>query len=970
MASPDMDINMIFDKFTIEEIRNIEKKTRLDIERKKEDLRQMVGERYRDLIDAADTITSMKTSADNVMKSVNKIQEYCQTLKQNQMIKGVSVSYKTSTNTNKKRTECRFLSIAAQIKLLLDTPERIWTELDSSEYLKATQLYLVARHVHTSLQLDTQQSTAIHTWFPVLTRQWTAISHFRASILQECRQVLKDSSKPVKVITNSLCSIILLEDSNPRQVFYEFLLARSNSILQLFKLDQQSNSIKSQICSVVNILCTTIQQIYQIFHSDDEEETTAVNEEMKEETEEVHNNGNIKNTNLLVKTLQEISEKHKAEQLLQKDHVGTSILKSVADFQFIVQTPITGISTNQLREKSHQWLETCLRDVTDGVCKLLSYITSIRAMTSIRDDIWNQLSNSEISHDWNSICERVLNRDISIWDDFLRKLFIQRVNEILEGQFDNALLTTNQHLEKILNEIIGSERTVSLDSDLTTYVWKEHISDIASGAAWTPSISKSLADAAGLTMKSKMYTPNLQTLCKNLDNKLKSLLEDMSYYTTAPPGETHRDAATAATGGVFDRTADNLSIHSFLQNTCELCIKRLLGNINSLVTQYKSLLSSSRQQALIDGILFCGRLCQAIGDLCPNIQQCIIGLNKQSDTVKSNRRHSSLTTSKSKTAAAADDPKWTTIKQLLSDESLSAYKVWRCFTSDSMITQLKQCLLDTSLQGLLHNSTKWDEVSIEEESESGRVIRSSIHIPMQVSPYIQTFLYNLCTEINRIGGHTVNRKVLCELIEQTTDELVNVYSECIKPPIDGVAVVPFTQNRALQMLFDIRFISYMFPRKDDSATNKLYQKKLLGIIEDLENHIDPFDLDVFMPYVQSHLTKLTQRCSMLYGSIAGLDKPVSITSRSTPSSTTTSNQEQHSIIQLTNNQTRFSLLPLSTTNLNKSHITIPKLNQPTVNQSMTDLSDFPPEFQNLPPKRNESFYNRLGTIWFSNIGGK
>ena len=53
----EMDTTNMFETYTVGEIREIEKKTRQDIERKKEDLRQMVGERYRDLIEAADTIT-------------------------------------------------------------------------------------------------------------------------------------------------------------------------------------------------------------------------------------------------------------------------------------------------------------------------------------------------------------------------------------------------------------------------------------------------------------------------------------------------------------------------------------------------------------------------------------------------------------------------------------------------------------------------------------------------------------------------------------------------------------------------------------------------------------------------------------------------------------------------------------------------------------------------------------------------
>ncbi|GFO40997.1 conserved oligomeric Golgi complex subunit 1-like [Plakobranchus ocellatus] len=64
--SNESNATILFEKHTVEKIRHLEKETRLDIEKKKEDLRVMVGERYRDLIEAADTITDMKTSAENV----------------------------------------------------------------------------------------------------------------------------------------------------------------------------------------------------------------------------------------------------------------------------------------------------------------------------------------------------------------------------------------------------------------------------------------------------------------------------------------------------------------------------------------------------------------------------------------------------------------------------------------------------------------------------------------------------------------------------------------------------------------------------------------------------------------------------------------------------------------------------------------------------------------------------------------
>ena len=40
--------------------------------------------------------------------------------------------------------------MGAQLKLLMDIPEKIWSAMDEENYLMAAQLYLLARHINTS----------------------------------------------------------------------------------------------------------------------------------------------------------------------------------------------------------------------------------------------------------------------------------------------------------------------------------------------------------------------------------------------------------------------------------------------------------------------------------------------------------------------------------------------------------------------------------------------------------------------------------------------------------------------------------------------------------------------------------------------------------------------------------------------------------------------------------------------------
>lgn len=72
--------------------------------------------------------------------------------------------------------------MASQIKLLLDIPERIWSAMEASHYLQATQLYLLCCHLHRLLQLEATAGghySPVLVRFPILVRQVATTGHFR-----------------------------------------------------------------------------------------------------------------------------------------------------------------------------------------------------------------------------------------------------------------------------------------------------------------------------------------------------------------------------------------------------------------------------------------------------------------------------------------------------------------------------------------------------------------------------------------------------------------------------------------------------------------------------------------------------------------------------------------------------------------------------------------------------------------------
>lgn len=82
---------------------------------------------------------------------------------------------------------------------------------------------------------------------------------------------------------------------------------------------------------------------------------------------------------------------------------------------------------------------SCKEDVCRGVGSLLVYVKSLKGLAAIRDAVWDLLSTESISQHWSAVCQRLLERPLAVWDDFLQQLFLQRlqVSKIEEKVFSH-----------------------------------------------------------------------------------------------------------------------------------------------------------------------------------------------------------------------------------------------------------------------------------------------------------------------------------------------------------------------------------------------------------------------------------------------------------------------------------------------------------------------------------------------------
>ncbi|XP_053766364.1 conserved oligomeric Golgi complex subunit 1 [Desmodus rotundus] len=911
----------LFETHGTEEIRGLERQVRAEIEHKKEELRQMVGERYRDLIEAADTIGQMRRCAEGLVDAVQATDQYCARLRQ-----AGSAATRPPRDPQPQPSQQKFYSMAAQIKLLLEIPEKIWSAMEASQYLHATQLYLLCCHLHSLLQLDSSGSrySPILSRFPILIRQVAAASHFRSTILHESKMLLKCQAVSDQAVAEALCSIMLLEESSPRQALTDFLLARKAAIQKLLNQPHHGAGIKAQICSIVELLATTLNQAHALFYTLPE--------------------GLLPDPSLpcglLFSTLETITGQHPTEKgigVLQEEMKLCSWFKhlpaSIVEFQPALRTLAHPISQEYLTDTLQKWIHMCNEDIKNGITNLLMFVKSMKGLAGIRDAVWELLTNESTSHSWDVVCRRLLEKPFLFWEDLMQQLFLDRLQSLTKEGFASISTSSRELLISALQELESStskstsNKHIHFEHNMSLFLWSESPNDLPSDAAWVSVANRDQFAGSGLSMKAQAVSPCVQNFCAALDSKLKVKLDDLLAYLPSDDSSLSKDISPVqAKNCAFDRYADAETVQEMLRTHSVACIKHITDCIQAELQSIEEVVQG--QQDALSGVklhaaLFMARLCQSLGELCPHLKQCILG---KSGSSKKPARDSRALKKQGKGKAQNVLPtqtQWQEVKELLLQQSVMGYRVWSSAVVKVLAHGFAQALLLDDAGSVLATATSWDELEIQEEAESGSSITSKIRLPIQPSWYVQSFLFSLCQEINRVGGHALPKVTLQEMLKSCMVQVVAAYEKLSEEnQMKGIhlqkeGAFPMTQNRALQLLYDLRYLNIVLAAKGEEVKSgrSKQDSRTEKVIDYLEALIDPFDLDVFTPHLNSNLNRLVQRTSVLFGLVTGTENQF------TPRSSTFNSQEPHNILPLASSQIRFGLLPLSMTSTRKAKST-------------------------------------------------
>ncbi|KAJ1815859.1 hypothetical protein LPJ75_002224, partial [Coemansia sp. RSA 2598] len=144
------DVNAMFTRLSVAEMRRYDQRLQRHMEHMRQQMRKVATDHYPELIDAADSVVAM----DNLSASISMQMSSLRGMLESAQIAGCSRAPaaaqtpgqssmdrdRSSNSSSSDDAREKMYAVAAQVKVLVDTPELIWKALAARHFLQATLL--------------------------------------------------------------------------------------------------------------------------------------------------------------------------------------------------------------------------------------------------------------------------------------------------------------------------------------------------------------------------------------------------------------------------------------------------------------------------------------------------------------------------------------------------------------------------------------------------------------------------------------------------------------------------------------------------------------------------------------------------------------------------------------------------------------------------------------------------------------
>ncbi|EDW34461.1 GL21569 [Drosophila persimilis] len=536
-----LNVDTLFEQHSVSEIDVVHKKIQTVVENKREELRTHVGERYRDLLKAADTIAAMQTSAATLIEQVHCVQANCRILNEQQLLGFKTTAPATDAALQQRNASKKLQSYygtMVQIKLLTSLPELIWTHIDNEQFFAATELFIFSRHISTGLQLD--GNSALMQKLPVARKQWEILRPFHLTIKHAVLAVLEREELCPEIAVDCMQSLLLLDKCDLSSVLQTFLNLRASAFLNCLQSHlTEPRRVKERILASLGILNSTIELLDKC----------------------------LLENGLLFTRLAECSASTCPPSISRMESSERQLAHLLPEIiaGFKPQFDVPKLSPKHLGMSLQQWLDKMNALAATQLQQIFALVSNMQTIQDIKSSA-RSTGRPSFLH-----LEQQLHLEHSELDFYATKyvpLINARVREIIRSSWAHAM---KQTYEKVLSLIEAGVSTPPHQ------IWKEQNDDLPL------SLAAALSDQPKrLANRTKGYDSSTIDLCKQFDSQLADIVQELNVLL--------QEQTT--------RTEDKMSLIKFLRETAQEQVAEYLSKLKSLQLRERPALLQALRNSL------------------------------------------------------------------------------------------------------------------------------------------------------------------------------------------------------------------------------------------------------------------------------------------------------------------------------------------------------------------------------------
>ena len=254
----------LFKNRTLEEIREVERRTRREAREKSETLRNVVGESYKDAmatVEAMERIREAERVVERLAREARAEMEARET-----RAKAKSSATTTTKMTTGKRDDGVMMGIdrGSRVKFLLDAPEVIWGKLEDCEYRGAMRRLLASTETLTAMTTKKKETEELYSVFPVVRQQAVVLSSFKAHISKRARSGLERPGLRAEEATSALSALVVVENLSAARALELLLQTRQAWVRACLRDISSSSTTPEMLNKRLSALMSDVKHVLKL----------------------------------------------------------------------------------------------------------------------------------------------------------------------------------------------------------------------------------------------------------------------------------------------------------------------------------------------------------------------------------------------------------------------------------------------------------------------------------------------------------------------------------------------------------------------------------------------------------------------------------------------------------------------------------------------------------------------------------